>query len=60
MPYNLGPYKYQRTRQLGNKEPRPPQPAIQPNKRPPVIGWGMLSLDYWREVSRRFFRERGI
>jgi len=57
---DLGPYKHQRDRQIGNQYPRPPQPSIQPNRKPPIIGWGMLPIDYWREVSRGFFRQRRI
>ena len=47
------PYHFQRDRQLLNKQPRPPQPAIQPNRLSAPIGWGMSSFDYWRSFSKR-------
>jgi len=47
------PYHFQRERgQLLNKQPRPPQPAIQPNRLPRLNGWGMSSFDYWRDFSK--------
>jgi len=56
---DLGPYKHQRNRQLGNKQPRAPQPGIQPNRKPPIQGWGMDSLSYYQEVFREYLRKRG-
>jgi len=55
---NIGPYKYQRDRQLGNKQPRPAQPSIQPNRKPRPQGWGMSSSDYYQEVFSEYLRQR--
>ena len=55
----LGPYKHQRNRQIGNKYPRAPQPGIQPNRKPPVQGWGKTTLSYYQEVFVEFLRRRG-
>jgi len=60
MPFNLGPYKYQRDRQIGNKQPRPPQPAYQPNKKPRVEGWGLSPNDYWQKVFEAYLRDRRL
>ena len=54
----LGPYKYQRDRQLFNKEPRPPQAGYQPNQKPAPLGWGLSTSDYWQEVFREYLRRR--
>ena len=59
MPYNLGPYKHQRDRQIGNKYPRAHQPGIQPNRKPPVQGWGKTTISYYQEVFEEFLRRRG-
>ncbi len=55
---DVGPYKWQRDRQLGNKQPRPPQPAYQPNQLPPVQGWGGTTQDYWQTVFSEYLRRR--
>jgi len=61
MPNNyLGPYKYQRLRHRLGEYPRPPQPGIQPNRKPPIIGWGISTGDYWNEISKEYFRKRGL
>ena len=53
------PYHFQRQRgQLLNEQPRPPQPAIQPNRKPRPIGWGINSLDYWRSFSTYMRRKQ--
>ena len=52
------PYHFQRNRQLLNKQPRPPQPAIQPNRKPRVIGWGMSSMDYWQGIAVDYLRRK--
>ena len=55
----LGPYKFQRDRQIFNKQPRPPQPnTSQPNQLPKPQGWGMSTQDYWREVFSDYLRRR--
>jgi len=46
------PYHFQRDRQLFNKQPRPAQPGIQPNSLPFSTGWGMSSMDYWRNIGK--------
>jgi len=59
MPYDLGPYKYQRDRQRLNKYPRPAQPNIsQPNQKPAPQGWGMSTRDYWNLVFKEYLRRR--
>ena len=52
------PYHFQRDRQIGNKQPRPPQPSIQPNQLLSSNGWGMRSSDYWRQASQKMRREQ--
>lgn len=52
------PYHFQRDRQIGNKQPRAPQPGIQPNRLPPVTGWGGSTTDYWDTVFSDFQRRR--
>ena len=52
------PYHFQRDRQIGNKQPRPPQPAVQPNRLSPPVGWGVSSFDYWRGLSKYMRREQ--
>ncbi len=52
------PYHYQRDRQLGNKQPRPPQPAYQPNQLPPLQGWGGDTFSYWNEVFDTYLKRR--
>ena len=54
----LGPYKWQRDRQFGNKYPRPAQPSIQPNQKAPVVGWGISNQDYWQKVFQEYLRRR--
>ena len=52
------PYHFQRDRQLFNKQPRPPQPGIQPNRLSAPVGWGMSSFDYWRGISKHMRRDK--
>ena len=54
------PYHYQRDRQLGNKQPRPPQAGIQPNRLPPIQGWGLTTEAYWRAVFDDYLRRRRV
>ena len=57
---DIGPYKWQRNRQLGNKQPRPAQPNIsQPNQKPKPIGWGKDTRIYWNEVFQDYLKGRG-
>lgn len=52
------PYHFQRNRQILNKQPRPPQPAYQPNQLPPPQGWGGDTNSYWSEVFSGYLRRR--
>lgn len=52
------PYHFQRDRQIGNKQPRAPQPGLQPNKLPPVQGWGGGTMEYWGGVFNDYLRRR--
>lgn len=53
------PYHFQRDRQLGNKQPRPPQAAIQPNQKPPLQGFGQMTTSvYWNEVFQDYLKKR--
>ena len=54
-----GPYDYQRLRHRLGEYPRAPQPGIQPNRKPPVQGWGKTTLSYYQEVFEEFLRRRG-
>ena len=48
------PYHFQRHRDsMHSSYPRPPQSAIQPNRLPRLTGWGMGTIDYWRNLSDR-------
>lgn len=47
------PYHYQRDRQILNKQPRPPQPGVQPNQKR-TIGWGMSTTEYWDSVMKDY------
>jgi len=51
------PYAFQRSRNtIHSSYPRAPQPAIQPNRLPRLNGWGMATLDYWKNLSQRKMR----
>ena len=52
------PYHFQRNRQLGNKQPRPPQAGYQPNQLPSPQGWGGTTAGYWSEVFSDYLRRR--
>ena len=55
------PYHFQRDRQLLNKQPRPPQPAYQPNQKPPTIGWGgdTIAFDFLKFKGKVLENEKG-
>ena len=53
------PYKFQRDRQLFNKQPRLAQPnTSQPNQLPLLSGWEMTTEDYYREVFQNYLKRR--
>ena len=52
------PYHFQRDRQIGNKQPRAPQPGIQPNRLPPIQGWGGDTMGYWNDQFDDYLRRR--
>ena len=53
------PYHFQRKRStIHSSYPRPPQPAYQPNQKPPPQGWGMSTQTYWGEVFSEYLRRR--
>ena len=53
-----GPYDYQRLRHRLGEYPRPAQPGIQPNRKAPVVGWGISNQDYWQKVFQEYLRRR--
>lgn len=53
------PYKFQRDRQLFNKQPRFAQPnTFQPNQKPPLIGWGMSTQQYYVKIFEAYLKGR--
>lgn len=52
------PYHFQRNRQIGNKQPRPPQPGLQPNRQLSIQGWGGGTQAYWDEVFKAYLKRR--
>ncbi len=53
----LGPYKYERLRHRLGEFPRAPQPGLQPNRLPPIQGWGN-GTDYWQDVFSDYRKRR--
>jgi len=52
------PYHFQRDRQFLNKQPRPPQAGVQPNRLPRPTGWGMTTREYFEGVFQDYLRRR--
>lgn len=54
------PYHFQRDRQILNKQPRPPQPGLQPNQKLNNVGWGMSTSDYWSSIMKDYLSRRKV